>query len=208
MNRNRLRGLYAITDERLIPEASFAATVEQALAGGAAVVQYRDKSSDAAKRLKQASGLRALCDQYSALLIINDDIELAKNVGADGIHLGEHDASVDQARAVLEDNALIGVSCYNELDRAIAAQAAGADYVAFGAVFTSPTKPHARAASCELIREAVQKLDIPVCAIGGIDETNAASVVATGADMIALISGLFAAKDVRRTAETVARLFD
>ena len=208
MNRNRLRGLYAITDERLIPEASFAATVEQALAGGAAVVQYRDKSSDAAKRLKQASGLRALCDQYSALLIINDDIELAKNVGADGIHLGEHDASVDQARAVLEDNTLIGVSCYNELDRAIAAQAAGADYVAFGAVFTSPTKPHARAASCELIREAVQKLDIPVCAIGGIDETNAASVVATGADMIALISGLFAAKDVRRTAETVARMFD
>ncbi len=208
MNRNRLRGLYAITDERLIPEASFAAIVEQALAGGAAVVQYRDKSSDAAKRLKQASGLRALCDQYSALLIINDDIELAKNVGADGIHLGEHDASVDQARAVLEDNTLIGVSCYNELDRAIAAQAAGADYVAFGAVFTSPTKPHARAASCELIREAARKLDIPVCAIGGIDETNAASVVAAGADMIALISGLFAAKDVRRTAETVARLFD
>lgn len=208
MNRNRLRGLYAITDERLIPEAGFAATVEQALAGGATILQYRDKSSDAAKRLNQASGLRALCDRYSALLIINDDIALAKSVGADGVHLGEHDVSVDQARAVLEDNALVGVSCYNELDRAIAAQAAGADYVAFGAVFPSPTKPHARAASCELIRKAVQKLDIPVCAIGGIDETNAASVVAAGADMTALISGLFAAKDVRRTAETVARLFD
>lgn len=208
MNRDRLRGLYAITDENLIPETEFTAVIEQALRGGTAIVQYRDKSADEAKRLAQAAALRSLCDQYGAVLIINDDTALAKKVAADGVHLGEHDDSIEKARSALGVEAVIGVSCYNQLDRAVAAQAAGADYVAFGAMFASPTKPQARSASTGLISQARSQLDIPICAIGGIDESNAAGVVKAGADMTAVISGLFAAKNIRRTAETIARLFD
>jgi len=150
----KLRGLYAITDENLIPETTFAATIEKALSGGTAIIQYRDKSGSETKRLQQASALRSLCNEYRASLIINDDIALAKAVAADGVHLGEDDISIEQARLILGKNAIIGISCYNQLQLGARAQAAGADYVAFGAVFTSPTKPHARSASCELIRSA------------------------------------------------------
>ena len=208
MTQTRLRGLYAITDEQLIPEADFAATIEQALRGGTTIIQYRDKSKDPGKRRQQATVLRELCSRYSALLLINDDIELAKAVGADGVHLGEDDASIEQARSLLGDQAIIGISCYNQLERAVEAQAAGADYVAFGAMFVSPTKPKARSASYDLIQQAKAKLDIPVCAIGGIDGHNAAGVIVSGADMVALISGLFAADDITQTAAHIAGLFD
>lgn len=208
MIHSRLRGLYAITDEQLIPQSTFTATIEQALSGGAAIIQYRDKSTDEAKRLHQASVLRDLCDQYSATLIINDDIALVKAVAADGVHLGEDDASIEEARSILGKESIIGVSCYNQLQRALTAQAAGADYVAFGAIFSSPTKPAARSASCELIAEAKSQLEIPVCAIGGIDKTNAARVVDAGADMAALISGLFCTDDVSQTAGYIAGLFE
>jgi thiamine-phosphate pyrophosphorylase len=204
----RLRGLYAITDENLIPENSFASTIELALAGGVSIIQYRDKSGNEEKRFTQASTLRKLCDDYKAILIINDDISLAKAVAADGVHLGEHDVSIHEARSILGEDSIIGISCYNQLQRAIDAQAAGADYVAFGAMFTSPTKPHARSASLELISEARAQLDIPVCAIGGIDQLNAEQVIDAGADMTAVISGLFAERDIRSAAERIAILFD
>ena len=208
MTRDRLRGLYAITDEKLIAPSVFAATVEQALKGGAAIVQYRDKSGDDAKRMQQASELRALCDQYNAPLIINDDIALAQAVSADGVHLGEDDDSIAQARDLLGGESIIGISCYNDLQRAIDAQSAGADYVAFGAMFSSTTKPNARSASYELIRTAKTQLDIPICAIGGIDGHNVAGVIVSGADMTALINGLFAVDDITQTAEHIAGLFD
>ena len=208
MTPAKLRGLYAITDENLIPETTFAATIEQALSGGTAIIQYRDKSGSETKRLQQASALRSLCNEYRASLIINDDIALAKAVAADGVHLGEDDISIEQARLILGKNAIIGISCYNQLQLGARAQAAGADYVAFGAVFTSPTKPHARSASCELISEAKSQLDIPVCAIGGIDKSNVESVIEAGADMTALISGLFTEPDIRLTAEHISRLFN
>ncbi len=208
MTQTRLRGLYAITDEHLIPETGFAAIIEQALRGGSTIIQYRDKSNDPGKRQQQATILRELCSRYSALLVINDDIELAKAVGADGVHLGEDDAAIDQARSVLGDQAVIGISCYNQLERAVEAQTAGADYVAFGAMFNSPTKPQARSASYDLIHQAKARLDIPVCAIGGIDGHNAAGVIVSGADMVALISGLFAADDITQTAQHIAGLFD
>lgn len=208
MTPAKLRGLYAITDENLIPESAFTATIEQALSGGTAIIQYRDKSGIETKRLQQASALRSLCNEYRASLIINDDIALAKAVAADGVHLGENDISIEQARLILGNNAIIGISCYNQLQLGARAQAAGADYVAFGAVFTSPTKPHARSASCELISEAKSQLDIPVCAIGGIDKSNVESVIEAGADMTALISGLFTEPDIRLTAEHISRLFD
>lgn len=208
MTASRLRGLYAITDETLIPEAGFAATIELALKGGTALVQYRDKSGDQDKRLQQASVLRELCTAYSATLIINDDIALAQAVAADGVHVGEDDASIEQARNRLGSDAIIGVSCYNDLQRALDAQTAGADYVAFGAMFNSPTKPNARSASYQLISEAKAQLGIPVCAIGGIDGHNAAGVIVSGADMTALVSGLFAADDIMQTAAHIAGLFD
>lgn len=208
MTPARLRGLYAITDELLIPESAFAASIEQALSGGTSIIQYRDKSGSETKRFDQASALRSLCNEYRASLIINDDIALAKAVAADGVHLGEDDVSIDQARLILGNKAIIGVSCYNQLQLGTRAQTAGADYVAFGAVFTSPTKPHARSASCELISEAKSQLDIPVCAIGGIDRSNVESVIEAGADMTALISGLFNEPDIRLTAEHISRLFD
>lgn len=208
MSSAKLRGLYAITDETLIPEPAFVATIEQALRGGAAIIQYRDKSGNESKRLEQASALRSLCGEYNACLIINDDISLAEAVDANGVHLGEEDVSIEQARLMLGDSAIIGVSCYNQLQRAIEAQAAGADYVAFGAVFTSPTKPGARPASCELIREAKLQLEIPVCAIGGIDKSNVAQVIDSGVDMTALISGLFSEADICLTAEHISGLFD
>jgi len=204
----KLRGLYAITDETLIPESVFVATVEQALRGGSSIIQYRDKSDNEAKRLEQASALRSLCNQYDACLIINDDITLAKAVAADGVHLGEEDVSIEHARLMLGEDAIIGVSCYNQLQRAVEAQAAGADYVAFGAMFTSPTKPNARSASCELISEAKSLLDIPLCAIGGIDKSNVERVIDAGADMTALISSLFSETDIYLTAKYISRLFD
>ncbi|UCB56353.1 MAG: thiamine phosphate synthase [Thiotrichales bacterium] len=203
-----MRGLYAITDEKLIPPSAFAATVELALKGGAAIVQYRDKSGDATRRLQQASELRELCTQYSATLIINDDIALAQAVSADGVHLGEDDDTIAQARDLLGDESIIGISCYNDLQRAIDARSAGADYVAFGAMFSSATKPNARSASYELIRTAKTQLDIPICAIGGIDGHNVAGVIVSGADMTALIHGLFAADDIMQTAAHITGLFD
>ena len=208
MSSAKLRGLYAITDETLIPESAFVATIEQALRGGTAIIQYRDKTGNEAKRLAQASALRTLCNQYNACLIINDDTGLAEAVDANGVHLGEEDVSIEQARLMLGDSAIIGVSCYNQLQRAVEAQAAGADYVAFGAVFTSPTKPGARPASCELVREAKSQLEIPVCAIGGIDKSNVAQVIDAGADMTALISGLFSEADISLTAKYISGLFD
>lgn len=207
MSDSRLRGLYAITDENLISGSDFAKTVEQALQGGAAIIQYRDKSSDDTKRQQQAALLRALCSQYAATLIINDDLTLAKTVAADGVHLGDNDATINEARMLLGDTRLIGVSCYNQLQRALAAQSAGADYVAFGAVFDSPTKPAARSASCALITAAKSQLCIPVCAIGGIDTSNVAEVIDAGADMAAMISALWNADDIKHTSESIARLF-
>lgn len=208
MTPAKLRGLYAITDEKLIPESTFIASIEQALSGGTSIIQYRDKSANQAKRHEQASAIRSLCNEYNASLIINDDIRLAKAVEADGVHLGDDDVSIEQARLVLGNQTIIGISCYNQLQRALDAQTSGADYVAFGAMFTSPTKPNARSASCTLISQAKSQLDIPVCAIGGIDKSNVERVIDSGADMTALISGLFSEADIFLTAKYISRLFD
>ena len=207
MKSNRLRGLYAITDEKLIAPDEFANALERALLGGTKIIQYRDKSKDSNKRLEQASLLKNLCDTHSAVLIINDDIDLAKSVNAHGIHLGKDDSSIEQARETLGEDTIIGISCYNQLEQALEAEQAGADYVAFGTMFSSPTKPDAVTAGTELIIEAKQQLDIPVCAIGGIDSSNVEDVVNAGADMTALISGLFAAQDIQSTARHISQLF-
>lgn len=195
--KNKLKGLYVITDENLISEKDFESTIEAALQGGASIIQYRDKSGKIQKRLQQASVLRSLCEQYHAICLINDDIELAKAVNADGVHLGKDDVSITMARQLLGEDAIIGVSCYNDVNRAIIAEKQSADYVAFGAIFSSPTKPDAIIAELDIISIARQQLSIPICAIGGINSDNIKQLIQHGADMTAVISCLFSADDIK-----------
>ncbi len=207
MFSSRIAGLYAIADTQYLDDVHLIEAVTQAVTGGARVIQYRDKKHDAEARLGQAKELAGLCRQHGVLFIINDDVELAKQARADGVHLGREDVSLAQARTQLGPQAIIGVSCYNELTRAVQAQNEGADYVAFGSFFPSRTKPQAVRAGLELLCEAKQRLRIPVVAIGGITPENGAHLLAAGADALAVIEGVFGQADVRAAAERYARLF-
>ena len=158
----RIAGLYAIADSSYLSTEQFVPAVRATLEGGAHVIQYRDKNSEPQIRTAIARALNTLCRDHGVPLLINDDIALAVNVGAAGVHLGRDDQDIDAARAALGPTALIGVSCYNELARAQAAQAAGADYVAFGRFFPSRTKPQAVPATPELLRAARAELKIPI----------------------------------------------
>lgn len=186
------RGLYAITQTDNKSIATLLREVEQVLSGGAVVVQYRDKNPQNARLL--ASELAKLCHQYHAPLIINDDVELALQVAADGVHLGKEDGAVAHARQRLGNDAIIGVSCYNSVDRAIAAQRDGADYVAFGRFFTSSSKPLAAPADINTLHEANRVLTVPIVAIGGILPDNGGQLLNAGADLLAVIGGLFTAQ--------------
>lgn len=198
-----LRGLYAITDG---PRADLVAACAAALAGGARLLQYRDKSTDAARRAEEARALQALCAAHGVPLIVNDDVELAAAIGAAGVHLGEDDAEVDAARARLGARAIVGVSCYDSIERARRLAAAGASYLAFGAFFPSPTKPAARRATTDLLR-AARPLGLPRVAIGGVTPDNAAPLIEAGADCVAVISALFASDDIQAQARRFSRLF-
>ena len=197
------RGLYVITDG---PRLDLLDAVEQALEGGARLVQYRDKTREPARRSLEARSLLALCRKHAAPLIINDDIALAHAIGADGVHLGEADGSIINAREVLGPRAVIGVSCYDSLERAQEAALQGASYIAFGAFFASPTKPLARRASVDLLRQSAT-LGIPRVAIGGITPDNGSSLVAAGADYLAVISAVFGTPDIRAAAQHFTQLF-
>jgi len=203
----RVTGLYAIADSSYLAADQFVPAVRAALDGGARVIQYRDKKSEPGQREAIARALDALCREHAVPLLINDDVVLAALVGAAGVHLGRDDPDIGAARAALGDTALIGVSCYNELGRARAAQAAGADYVAFGRFFASRTKPQAVPAAPELLRAARAELSIPIVAIGGITPENGATLIAAGADALAVIEGVFNQPDIRAAAERYARLF-
>jgi thiamine-phosphate pyrophosphorylase len=205
--RHKLQGLYAITDAAQDDGQRLLTDVEQALRGGARIIQYRDKSDDPQRRQDSAAGLRALTRRYAALLIINDDPQLAKLVQADGIHLGQDDADMAAARALLGDDAIIGVSCYNRFELAQQASVNGADYIAFGRFFASRTKPHAVRAELDLLRRAQQELAIPVAAIGGITAENAGDLIAAGADMLAVVADLFGHDDIEAAARRYRRCF-
>ena len=207
-NPSHITGLYAIADTQYLDDARLLPAVGKAVAGGARIVQYRDKKHGAADRVRQAAELASLCRKHGALFIVNDDAELAMQAQADGVHLGREDVSLVQARTQLGPQAIIGVSCYNELARAETAQAQGADYIAFGRFFPSRTKPQAVQASLDLLREAKKKLRIPVVAIGGITPENGASLIAAGADALAVIEGVFGQPDIRAAAQRYASLFD
>jgi thiamine-phosphate pyrophosphorylase len=207
----RLKGLYAITPEHPDPRRPLAEQVEQAILGGARVIQYRDKSADRQHRLDEARALRAVCRRHDVLLIINDDIELAAAVDADGIHLGRDDPAPAAARERLGTDALIGVSCYNQLENAQHARELGADYVAFGRFFPSASKPGAVPADIRLLHQARATLHLPIVAIGGITPQNGGPLVTAGADMLAVIDALFGSKlgsaDIRAAAQAFVQLF-
>lgn len=203
---HELRGLYAITPERE-NAADLLHDAGAVLAGGCRLLQYRDKQSDAAERRARGAALKILCEQAGAALIINDDLVLATSLGAHGVHLGRDDGDLAAARDVLGKGAIIGASCYADFALAKAAAKAGADYVAFGAVFSSPTKPEAASASLDLFRCCRAELAVPACAIGGITINNAQTVLAAGADLLAVITDLFAATDIAARAAAYQSLF-
>ncbi len=204
----RLAGLYALTPD-VSDSATLVAKVSAALAGGAAAIQYRNKSAPDALRREQARLLAGLCAARGALFIVNDDVGIAHDVGADGVHIGEDDGGIAQARAMLGPDRLIGVSCYNEWERARPVIDAGADYVAFGSFFASATKPDARRADPSLLAHAAS-LRVPVVAIGGITAANAATLIDAGATAVAVIGDVFAHDDlpaIERAAAAIAALF-
>lgn len=203
---HKLRGLYAITPE-CADGARLLADVEAALAGGCRLVQFRDKASAMPERVARAHGLRALTRRFAARLLINDDLALAALIDADGVHLGGEDGNLVAARAILGPNKLLGASCYADFAAAQTAAAAGVDYIAFGAVYPSPTKPAAVPASLDLFRQA-SALSAARCAIGGITLANASPLIAAGADLLAVITDLFTAPDIAARAAAYQRLFE
>jgi thiamine-phosphate pyrophosphorylase len=207
MRSSRLRGLYAVTPDTA-DTAGLLARVRDALEGGACLLQYRSKIPDPALRRAQAEALRVLCQGRPVPFIINDDVALAVDVGANGVHLGRDDHSLAEARRCLPAGAIVGASCYDEPERAAAAAAQGADYVAFGAAFPSPTKPHAVRAPLSLYAAARRRLALPIAAIGGITVENAPTLIEAGVDLVAVISDLFDAPDVAARAAAYSALFE
>ena len=199
-------GLYAVTPDEL-DDSKLIAQVHAALTGGARLVQYRNKRAEPAVCRRQAKALLSLCRRYRAPLIVNDHTDLALEIGADGVHLGNDDESIAAARARLGPLAIIGASCYNRLESARKAQQAGATYIAFGSFFPSSVKPGAVHAPLTLLHEAKRELKLPMVAIGGIDHINAPQLIAAGADSVAVISALFSAEDVRSAALHFSKLF-
>ena len=201
------RGLYVITDCNRLDYRDMLDRTASILAAGVAAVQYRDKSADMDTKRRIAVQLHDLCREHGTPLIVNDDVELTAAVDAEGIHLGREDGGVDTARQRLGDNCLAGISCYNNLGRALTAAAAGADYVAFGAMFPTGSKDGTVPATPELISHAKAELSLPVAAIGGITPENCRPLVDAGADLLAVISSVYLADDpaaaVRRFNEII-----
>jgi len=199
------RGLYLVTPDE--PDTGRLLDRVAAVLGEASLLQYRNKGASPALRSEQALALLPLCRAAAVPLIVNDDTDLAHAIGAAGVHLGEHDGGVQHARAVLGGAAIVGASCYDDPGRARAAAAAGASYVAFGAFFASATKPGARHAALSLLQETAS-LHLPRVAIGGITPDNAQVLIDAGADLVAVIAGVFEAADPAAAARAYRRAFD
>lgn len=204
-----IRGLYAITDPSLLADEVLVSAVEQAIQGGAKIIQYRNKLASQRQQYQQALQLSELCKQYQVCFIINDDAQLARQVQADGVHVGKDDGQISEARELLGDQAIIGVSCYNQLENAHRAIAQGADYVAFGRFFPSQTKPDAVQADLQLLEAAVRQLSVPIVAIGGVNRENASQLIELGTSAIAVINDLFQDNEtIYRTAKDYQALFN
>lgn len=207
MSSDKLNGLYVITDPNLIPTGveALSSTVEEALRGGARIVQYRNKTAPYDQQLAEAKALRSLTREYGAIFLINDSLDLCLASDADGIHIGQSDGSIKPIRERLGPR-ILGVTCHNSIELANRAIGQGADYCAFGAMFPSPTKPQAKPCSLATLQEA-SKLPVPICAIGGINTENALKVRNHGANMLAVISGVFGQPSVRASAKAFASFF-
>ncbi|MBT3276969.1 MAG: thiamine phosphate synthase [Candidatus Thioglobus sp.] len=184
----KIRGIYAITPNQILDIKLIEQVITQHSIG---ILQYRHKTNNTEVKLNEAQQLRQLCSEHNTLFIINDDINLAQKVNADGVHLGKEDASIATARQHLGENAIIGVSCYNDLKLAQSAERQGASYVAFGALFISSTKPGAPVCSLDIVTQAKQTLNIPIVGIGGIDFNNQQQAINAGCDSVAMINALF-----------------
>jgi thiamine-phosphate pyrophosphorylase len=207
MKHNTLSGLYVITDPALIPAGTSAVVhaVQEALLGGAKLVQYRNKTASMVQQLAEAKALRALTREYEATFIINDSLELCLSCDADGLHVGQSDGNLSELRNFLGSR-ILGVTCHDSIPLAKSAVEQGADYCAFGAVFPSPTKPQAKPCALATLKEA-SKLPVPVCAIGGITTSNAPEVLKQGVNMMAVISGVFGQPSIRASAHAFASFF-
>lgn len=185
-----LKGLYVITDEHLTPDDTVIAYVEDALIAGANIIQYRNKSKTDDEVEDVCRALQALCSHYNVPFIIDDRPHLAAKIKADGIHIGKDDMTLEEARKIFPEG-IIGVSCYGSIRKAKEAQSEGADYVAFGSFFASPTKPHSGIISMNVLHKAKDAVDIPICAIGGISQKNIGEIAETKTDMISVVSAAF-----------------
>ena len=199
-----LRGVYAITDDQLLPDERLPAAISDALRAGARLVQRRSKARTPEANLHAAAAVNSLCQAAGVPLVINDDIDLCLEIGAAGVHLGRTDECISIARSRLPENSIVGATCHDSLAAAREAQEAGASYVAFGRFYPSRTKPQASPAPVELLSEASSCLDIPLVAIGGINCENGAPLIQAGADMLAAIHGVFG--ETNRIFENTAAL--
>jgi len=207
MTHSSLQGLYAITDPTLLPGKKLIKAVEQALLGGASVIQYRDKTATEVELIRRAEDLASCCRKFQRPLIINDRVDICKRVKASGVHLGQSDNAVHDARNQLGNEAIIGTTCHNSIALAEKANQDGASYVAFGRFFNSHSKQHAHPAELTTLEQATRTILLPKVAIGGINLDNGQSVLAHGADMIAVIHALFAADDIAAKATAFSKLF-
>ena len=204
--KKNLSGLYVITDKKLIERDNFIEIVEKSIKGGARIVQLREKETFYDEIILLAKELLKVTKKYDVPLIINDSPEIARETGADGVHLGGDDTSIDNARSLLGSEAIIGVSCYNQIERGFNAVKSGADYVAFGTPYNTPTKPDREPTSIEILNKAVNLINIPVFAIGGITKDNAKPILETGVDGIAVITSVFGSLDPETAARELANL--
>ena len=188
--KNRLNGLYAITDEILTPDKDVFKSAQEALKAGVQILQYRNKSAHDTDVKEICIALQELCREHRALFIIDDRPYLAAEIGADGLHIGKDDMPLSEAREIFA-RGIIGVSCYGSVKKALQAQEQGADYVAFGSFYPSPTKPHSGIVNKNVVTKAKELLEIPVCVIGGINQSNIGEMAALGADMISVVSAVF-----------------
>lgn len=189
--KDALKGLYVLTDATLTPQATIFSQMERVLKMGVSVIQFRDKYASDEDAYFTCKTLQELCNRYNALFIIDDRLELARNVNADGLHIGQDDVSYEEARSLLGVEKIIGISCYGDLERAKRYESLGADYVAFGSFFPSPTKPHSSVVPLDILHEAKKHISVPICAIGGINQENIHLVAKSNIEMYSVISAVF-----------------
>ena len=201
-----LQGIYVLSDAHLTPQKTILEQMERVLQSGVSVIQFRDKYASDEEAEFTCKALQALCHRHNALFIIDDRLSLAHKIDADGLHVGEDDVSFEEARALLGEQKIIGVSCYGDIERAKKYEALGADYVAFGSFFPSPTKPHSKVVPLNVLEEAKKELHIPICAIGGINTSNITQVSQYDIAMYSVISAVYQDDAIEANIKTLQAL--